>query len=250
MFWWRGPPFNFGDWIGPWLYRARTGRDPVFRVPSARNVTTTLVTVGSISELLHEDCVVWGAGILSRSPPVHRPHRTLAVRGPLTRARYLNLGYACPDVYGDPAILLPRYLDGAGRAHGPLAVVPNFKHLEEAERLLGGRPDVVVIDVRRPVEEVVAELTSFEHVAASSLHGLVVAHAYGIPAVHVDFESRIDGDGVKFEDYYRSGGVDDVPSPVRVTAGTTTAELCEAAARAPLPELESLVPELLAYCPF
>lgn len=250
MFWWRGPPMNFGDWIGPYLYRARTGRMPLYRRPSARNVTTTLATVGSISELIHEDCVVWGCGMLTRAARIRRPHRTLAVRGPLTRARYLELGHPCPEVFGDPAILLPRYLDGAKRRRGPLAVVPNFKHLPEARGLLEGRPGVTLVDPRRPVEEVVAELTSCEHVVASSLHGLIVAHAYGIPAVHVDFASSMDGDGVKFEDYYRSGGIAELPPPVRVTGRSTASELCEAAERAPVPDLETLVPGLLDCCPF
>jgi hypothetical protein len=51
---------------------------------------------------------------------------------------------------------------------------------------------------------------------SSSLHGLIVAHAYGIPAVWCDFADRphaIAGDGTKFHDYFASIGLHDL-SPV------------------------------------
>ena len=45
-------------------------------------------------------------------------------------------------------------------------------------------------------------------VVSSSLHGLITAHAYGIPAVPVSFGDRLYGDNVKFLDYALSVGVE------------------------------------------
>jgi pyruvyltransferase len=48
---------------------------------------------------------------------------------------------------------------------------------------------------------------------SSTLHGLVFAHAYGKPALWLEFGDRVLGNGFKFFDYYHSIGVQpqDVP---------------------------------------
>jgi pyruvyltransferase len=44
-------------------------------------------------------------------------------------------------------------------------------------------PQVRVIDPRRPWRTVVDEIAASDVVISSSLHGVIVAEAYGIPAV-------------------------------------------------------------------
>jgi len=56
------------------------------------------------------------------------------------------------------------------------------------------------------VEEVVDGIRRCSLVATTSLHGLVVAHAYGIPAVWVEFKPLPSGDRTKFLDYLESVG--------------------------------------------
>jgi hypothetical protein len=48
-------------------------------------------------------------------------------------------------------------------------------------------------------------------IITSSLHALITAHAYGIPAAWVIFSDAPLGDGIKFHDYFASCGHDQSP---------------------------------------
>lgn len=76
--------------------------------------TMCIAHIGSIIQFLGQDCVVYGSGFLFRwaMPQFARKKLKLdirAVRGPLTRNVLMELGYKLPEVYGDPAILLPLF---------------------------------------------------------------------------------------------------------------------------------------------
>lgn len=247
LFWSVYEPRNFGEWVGPYLYRAIAGREPTFARPSNRDLRTVYTAAGSILRHTAENCVVWGSGIISRSDAFPRPHRVLAVRGPHTRRRMHALGYECPAVYGDPAILLPHFYEPAGEVRRRLGVIPHFTDLDRARELFAGT-DTPVIDVTQPVERVVDDIASCEAVASSSLHGIIVAHAYGVPASWVEFSDNLHGDGVKFADHYEGAG-SPTPRPHRIEAADV--EAIEALVRdAPQPDLTPLSDPLLAACPF
>ena len=49
-----------------------------------------------------------------------------------------------------------------------------------------------------------------EVIVSSSLHGLIIADAYGIPTVWAKFGNDINGNDFKFYDYYWSLGMSDI----------------------------------------
>ena len=69
-----------------------------------------LYSVGSVLTAGIQDATVWGSGVLNASLTYRLQKRKLdvrAVRGPVTRSILMDYGYQVPEVYGDPALLLP-----------------------------------------------------------------------------------------------------------------------------------------------
>jgi len=54
------------------------------------------------------------------------------------------------------------------------------------------------------IEKTTDEILSCDRIISSSLHGMIVAHAYGIPAIWIKFSNNLYGDDVKFDDYLLS----------------------------------------------
>lgn len=50
-------------------------------------------------------------------------------------------------------------------------------------------------------------LSKCDVVFSSSLHGLISAHALGIPAIWLQFSDLLRGDGTKFKEYFESVGI-------------------------------------------
>jgi pyruvyltransferase len=197
---WLGRENNFGDLLGPWIVdRIRTVRD-LGRPASDRH---RLLTVGSIINIAgREGDVVWGSGIHGNHLPLPKALPRLdvrAVRGPRTAAVLRESRNLVPDVYGDPALLIPHlWTDaelGIRRRSGGTVIVPNFYDLGVAPaNSLNPRGDLL---------ERVRTIASAERVYASSLHGIVVAEAFGVPAVLVASTSERP---FKYEDYYGGTG--------------------------------------------
>lgn len=204
LFWSWYEPRNFGDWIGPYLFERYTGTRPLYCSRRTQAKTQCLYTAGSIlRHLRHNDCAtIWGSGIISKADTFARPRKVLAVRGPLTRERFRSLGYNCPAVYGDPAVLLPKFNLAPPRIPGKIGVIPHF--VEYTDYIAWRSNRATIIDVCKPVDAVVSEIASCEITYSSSLHGLIVSHAFGVPSIWMEATRNLDGDGTKFWDYIAS----------------------------------------------
>ena len=67
-------------------------------------------SAGSVAALAGPGAIVWGAGVMNADDRIDPRAELVAVRGPLTREAALRSGVPCPPVYGDPALLVPRFL--------------------------------------------------------------------------------------------------------------------------------------------
>ena len=215
-FWCRIPSRpNFGDALTPWLILRLTGGYPRFAMPD--DPEHKFFVCGSIVALAGPRCTVWGAGLMNRDDAVSPAARFLAVRGPRTRARALACGADCPAICGDPALLLPRlHAPPAVPRRGP-GLVAHFSdrpRLDEARMAAQG---LRLIDVQQDIETFIDQVAGCEWVMSTSLHGLIVAHAYGVPAVWVQLRPLPSGDGTKFADHYEALGAA-APAPLHIAA--------------------------------
>lgn len=244
---------NFGDLIGPYLYSKITGRLPRLKNPSNYNITTTYLTVGSILWWCREDSIIWGSGIIFSDQVFPKPHSVYSVRGPLTRERFLKQGYSCPPIYGDPALLMPLFFHPELTSKYVLGVVPHYTDEAQCEKLIKASDTIQIIDVLDEIETVVENILKCDFIISSSLHGLIIAHAYGIRAHWVKFTDNLWGDNVKFFDHFQSLGIfDDVKCDVisKEMELIELLELFEGSVQPSLDIVKSIQAGLLDSCPF
>jgi pyruvyltransferase len=237
---------NWGDALNPFLIEKLSGRPARYEEAA---LSWKYLVIGSILQRADRFSIVWGAGLISSEcRPREVPHAIHAVRGPLTRQKLLSQGIQCPKVYGDPALLLPLFLDLPRQPKWKLGVVPHY-----ADRMhpwilgLEGEADVRVLDICADTEEFVQQVLSCECILSSSLHGLICADAYGIPNRRMVLDgNQIIGGEFKFQDYYQSVNVE-APPPIGPQLGMRGRDVVPAIDQR---AIDIDLDELLATCPF
>lgn len=263
LFWWSEPRLmgktreNYGDLIGAYLVEKISNKRVVWTHPKRRYVRDLFqpiyLTAGSILAHVNSKCIVWGSGIIQSDQQVKRA-KFLAVRGPQTRRVLMSQGYDVPEVYGDPALLLSRYYTPKVKKNYKLGIVPHYSDYEFVKGMQEKDDRVLVIDLMTDCIETTTDLfLQCERIVSSSLHGVIIAHAYQIPAVWVEFSNKLFGDGIKFQDYFESVNLHCyVPEKVSNSSGLQII-LENFDAYPNLPEadqIESLQEGLLEVCPF
>jgi|GEM_PF-1534626 len=205
VYWLQGEPEqNFGDYLSEYLlehlflHTARRTTD--VRIigswldDSAISENAPDFKSSNLDRLGRRECLVaWGAGIRSRgglSPAKRSLVDILAVRGPLSAAD-LGLGETVPQ--GDPALFLPALYSPKTRSEltgpnltGGAVCVPHFNDPRSEKTLLkDSGADAVLASRIKPgldqVEAFIDQLASADFVLTASLHGAIVAAAYGRP---------------------------------------------------------------------
>jgi len=185
-YWWRTVP-NFGDGISPHLVRWLSGQPVRWSRAAGRPV---LAAVGSVVQSCHPGWHIWGSGLIAGDVRIPAGLTVHAVRGPRTRAALASCGYPADVPLGDPALLLPLLFPGRSEPVYDWGIIPHYIDypllalILFAERLRprpAERRRVILINPCCSPPAYIRRLTACRRVAASSLHGLVAADAYGIP---------------------------------------------------------------------
>lgn len=199
---------NYGDILAKYLVEKISGKEVKWvhpkKQPWYKWEKKNYLTIGSIIHHSTKDSIIWGSGIIDNKQLIAQADFR-AVRGPRTRKYLLDLNYECPEIYGDPALLLPYYYDPAVEKSYKVGIIPHYHDYEQITEIYENDNDIIIIDLMTlDVEEVTRKILQCEKTISSSLHGLIVSHAFNIPSVWVEFSNKLFGDGVKFMDYLES----------------------------------------------
>ena len=240
---------NWGDKLNPWLVARLSGR-PVMQPAhvSGRVRRDQYAVIGSYLGDIKPGIKVWGGGCTRFSDrPRVRLADVCAVRGPLSVGKLSHLGDVSALPLGDPALLMPLLYNGPARKTHRLGLISHFRenHLPLFDDPQSD-PAIKRINITGGIEAVVDAVLGCEAIVTSSLHGAILAHAYGIPATVVSASNLPLGDGFKFLDYLHSVGLADpgvIPCDNRSQL-LAAADLARRPAR--LPDMR----RLLDACPF
>jgi pyruvyltransferase len=242
LYWLRA--WNFGDLLNPILYRQITGRDAVFS-----DVSPKILAIGSVLSIAKPGDIVWGSGCISSDTPLACDNTTdfCAIRGPLTANLLRRHGIDVADniPFGEPSFLLPRFIKPSQDRNLTIGFLPHYIDYGQIKKPLP--PDVKLLNSATDPIELMYQITSCRYIVSSSLHGLAVAEAYGIPAIWVQLADNIVGGDFKFRDYYLGSGRDpSIPLNWRGGYDWHEAELALSGWRPPEYDLSAL----MICCPF
>lgn len=203
---------NLGDALSPVMVAAFAGL-PVDRRPMASK-SVRMSCVGTIAHGFEGgDIVVWGTGMSEArrpgqaaagkwAPPPDTRFTVAAARGPLTARILAAATGSVATHYGDPVAHLPRFFRPAGPKRHELGVILHLSELDGRALTAGPKAtllryrvpaeladDIRLINTLTPVgagglEAKLEEILSCKRIVSTSLHGMVIAEAFGIPCLY------------------------------------------------------------------
>ena len=245
---------NFGDELSYYILCELTGKTIAnYSAIFHRIKCNDILFIGSLVEYFTTpNSIVWGSGAICGDIPLkNKPRRVCAVRGRYTRQYLLSHGVDCPEVYGDPALLLPLVYEPKVEKKYKIGLIPHYvdKNNPLFLRLLELDTHIKLIsfsDYDEDWHSVIDLINECECIISSSLHGLIIADAYKIPNLWVKVSDDIIGGNFKYHDYF-SGVGRTIEEPIVLCDNTDLNEL--------LMKLKQYIPiqynsqALIAACP-
>lgn len=201
--WWKDKN-NFGDCLTPVLLERLAGIKCEWSEP----LEADFIGIGSYLDSIITHAKIWGSGFMFEEGKTHlHPNQILAVRGKLTQEK---LGIK-DVVLGDPGLLCKLIAKPSKKKH-QYGFIP---HWNCPGRMYGCH----TIDITQDIDKVISEVASCEKIISSSLHGIVLADALGIPR-NWKRVSGNPGEGFKFRDYQSIYGTEIVPNEWQTVSQT------------------------------
>lgn len=241
---------NLGDTIGPmivdWVLKQKN-----IDMNKETKKDSSLLAVGSLCGMETIDLSIWGSGfhtidfIVETFKMKHFKKLDIrAVRGPITRYIYTTMGYNVPEVYGDPAILMPFIYEGEKNPQKKYDVSIIVHHTNQEYKKYKNIPNLHFINIKTDNHEFfIDELLASKKIISSALHGIILAETYGIPTVFFNTGDYVEVAMMKYIDWYHSTGRKDF----KVAQSLEEALSIEPE---PLPDLKELQANLLNAFPY
>lgn len=198
---------NLGDYLSLVIVRLLL-QDKGLDLEQKTDRTNYLYAIGSIIGFGYQDAVIWGSGLLNTQNALRCLRQRLdirAVRGPCTRKQLLRYGIVCPEVYGDPACLLPQFYcpKEEKKWHYSLILHHNSKlrNDKKAQCFIKKNGIHYIEILTKDYKSFIKEVLQSEYIISSALHGIILAEAYGIPTIFLRENLNQD---IKFDDWFFS----------------------------------------------
>lgn len=188
--------------------------------------TKHLYTVGSIIQGGAQNAVIWGSGLkhgkddFGTLAKLTRKLDVRLVRGPETRKGLIESGYKCPELYGDPAILMPLIYQPNETEKKEYLVVLHHATIRNIPNS--------ITPITNNYKDFIDKIYNTKLVISSSLHGIILAETYGVPAILLT--DKETDNMFKYNDYYYSTGRKNYP----------VAKSIEEALAMPIPDVPDL----------
>lgn len=242
--WWNSRP-NVGDALSPviveWMLEQR-GIQADKYVQSTKH----LLALGSIVGTKNFDATVWGSGIhtfdnVGRLAKYHRiiKYDIRALRGPITQDALRTCKYNVDGIpLGDPAVLMPLiYQPPSVEKEYDLCVIDHYYNHSD----ISGDRTIVLPAGTNDYQYFINTIIASEKVISSSLHGIILAESYGIPAVFLC--NGVEHQMMKYYDWYYSTGRYEVKVAKNIEEGIHMEPM-------PLPDLNEIRSGLIQSFPY
>ena len=204
-YWWNGEK-NFGDYLSSVIFDFLTKGVKNRQTKGKSNVLYGLGSIVSFGST-HMKRTIWGSGLLDRNCINRYNHRHIKkifdirlLRGPLTESVLKQKGVMVNGVYGDPAIITPLIYSPKIKIKKPYVIISHYLDFQE---LINSESKDFVVDARTiDYKYIIEAIVSSQLVISSSLHGIIIAESYGVPAIWLKINSQLDP--FKYLDYYFS----------------------------------------------
>lgn len=217
---------NFGDCLHYYIFKHMTDTVPILH-PYSQDDSKHYLMVGSILRFATNNSIVWGSGFISFNDKMNyitwnqkknndalvKPLVT-CVRGPLTRQKLLEMGVKCNRSLGDPCLLLPLLFNPEVKVTYKFGIIPHYVDKEHFSKKIPtyimNNAKIIDILTTGDIDKInlfIIDIKSCDIIISSSLHGVIMGHAYEKPTIWAKFSEKIIGKDFKFYDYFLSIGV-------------------------------------------
>lgn len=188
---------NIGDYLSYIVVEWMKNYYDITADLSKQNNTCHLYGIGSIINSGYQDATVWGSGLLENKKFWWRKFRELdirCVRGPMTRNVLIKNGYKCPEIYGDPAVLMPFiYQPNYKDKIYDYTIIPHHSFINKNNKN-------ILSPITTEYKNFIDKIVQSRLIISSSLHGIVLAEVYGVPAILLKSRQNL----FKYKDWYYS----------------------------------------------
>lgn len=196
---------NFGDELSSYITSNLIDKNKYELIFNQKNCLINMVCIGSYIHAASDNYHIFGSGIRTENQHLNFKNLNIySVRGPLTKSHLEKKNIKCPDIFGDPALLLPKFYKPViiNELKQKIGIIPHKSNYEQYKNKKLG-PIYILINPNDKWQNVINKINSCKAIISSSLHGLICSDAYKIPNIWLNEYELQEGD-FKFKDYFLS----------------------------------------------